>query len=63
MKTRLALKLGILAIVALGLLSGCFLVQNTATIRFENTIIDRLKLFDFYPQTSHIEAAAVLVPR
>jgi 23S rRNA (uracil1939-C5)-methyltransferase len=29
----------------------------------ESFTLKRLKLFDFYPQTSHIEAAAVLIPK
>ena len=36
MKARLALKLGILAIVVAAALSGCFLVQNTGTVKFDN---------------------------
>jgi hypothetical protein len=38
MKARLALKLGILAIVALASLSGCIVLENQATIRFNNNV-------------------------
>jgi hypothetical protein len=36
MNAKLALKLGILAIAALAFLSGCILVENRATIVFDN---------------------------
>jgi hypothetical protein len=38
MIAKLALKLMILAFVAAGFLSGCFLVTNTGTIEFDNTL-------------------------
>ena len=43
MKARLALKVGILFIAAVGFLSGCFLVKNSTTIgflNFDNTTYD-----------------------
>jgi hypothetical protein len=48
MKAGLAIRLGILAIVALGFLSGCILLENSATIVFDNTLgaIDLDCVFD-----------------
>jgi len=37
MKARLAIKLAVLAIVALGSLAGCIIVQNSALIVFDNS--------------------------
>jgi hypothetical protein len=36
MKAKLALKLGIIALVIVGSLSGCFLFKSTGTIVFDN---------------------------
>ena len=44
MKAKPAWKLGILAIVAFGFLSGCY-IANSATIEFDNTVNDT---FDCY---------------
>jgi len=51
MRAKLALKLAILAVLALGFLSGCFLFTNSATIAFDNYVAAS---FDCYVDGAYV---------